>query len=245
MVRSCTGCMKSWMPGTLGRLFLQVADDLMTFRERSSRGFSVIRKRPWLSVALVPSTPMKDEDMRRHPGPRGRRREGLLVLRHALERGALGRLRDALDLPRILNREEAFRHFDIEQHREHERGDEDGHRQRLAVEDPVQRVAVCPDRSLKPAVAPAPDPYGRLLRMQEARAQHGHERQRDDGGDDDGDGERDREFVEQAADDVAHEQQRDQYGDQRDRERDDGEADLLRAFQARLRAACRLPRGNA
>ena len=55
--------------------------------------------------------------------------------------------------------------------------------------------------------------------LQDARAHHRRERQRDDGGDQDGDGEGDGELAEEPADDVAHEEQRDQHGDQRDGER--------------------------
>ena len=67
--------------------------------------------------------------------------------------------------------------------------------------------------------------------VQQPRAQHRHQGERHRGGDDDGHGERDGELMEQPADDLPHEQQRNQSRDQRHRERDDGEADLLRALE--------------
>ena len=69
---------------------------------------------------------------------------------------------------------------------------------------------------------------------EDAGGHHGREREGDDGGKDDGDRQGNRKFAKEAADDVAHEEQRNENGDQRDGQRQDGEADLLGAFEGRL-----------
>src|SRR5882757_7655729 len=70
--------------------------------------------------------------------------------------------------------------------------------------------------------------------FQDARGHHRREGEGNDGGDDDGDGEGDSKLAKQTADYVSHEEQRNQNGDQGDGERNDGEADLLGAFQRGL-----------
>jgi len=70
--------------------------------------------------------------------------------------------------------------------------------------------------------------------FQDARRHHGREREGYDRGNDHGDRQRDREFAEETAHDAAHQEERNEYCDQRDGERQDGEADLLGAFEGRL-----------
>ena len=70
--------------------------------------------------------------------------------------------------------------------------------------------------------------------LEEAGAHHGREGQRYDGRDEDGDAEGDGELAEEPSHDVAHEQERYEHGDEGDRQRQDGEADLLRALEGRL-----------
>ena len=65
-------------------------------------------------------------------------------------------------------------------------------------------------------------------------AHHRRERERDKGGNRHGHAERDGEFAEEPADDAGHEEQGNEDGDQREAERNDGEADLLRALERRL-----------
>ena len=69
---------------------------------------------------------------------------------------------------------------------------------------------------------------------QDSRAHHRRERQGDHGRNDDRDGKRHGKLAEQAPHHVAHEQQRNQHGDQRHGQRENGEADLLRALERRF-----------
>ena len=61
-------------------------------------------------------------------------------------------------------------------------------------------------------------------------AHHGSKGEGNERRNQDGDSESDGKFAKQAADNVAHEEQRNEDGDQRNRQRQDGEADLFRAF---------------
>src|SRR5271168_5111685 len=72
------------------------------------------------------------------------------------------------------------------------------------------------------------------LMFQQLGAHHGSERQGNNRGNKDGYAERDSEFAEKPADDITHEKKGDEHGDERDRQRNDSEADLLRAFQGGL-----------
>ena len=69
---------------------------------------------------------------------------------------------------------------------------------------------------------------------QHARAHHRRQRQRYERGDQNGDAQRHSKFAEETPDDIAHEEQRDEHGNERDRQRQDGEADLFGAFQRSL-----------
>ena len=67
--------------------------------------------------------------------------------------------------------------------------------------------------------------------LQQPRTHHGRQRERDHGRDDDGNRQCDGELTEQPPDDIPHEEQGNENGDERERQRDDGEADLLRTFK--------------
>ena len=71
-------------------------------------------------------------------------------------------------------------------------------------------------------------------RRENARAQHGRERQRHEARNQNGDRNGHREFAEDAPDHPAHEQHGNEDGDERQGDRDDREADLARALQRRL-----------
>ena len=109
MVRSCTGCIYSEMPATLGGRLLHAPHDLGGIQERSSFGFKLMRKRPLLSVVLMPSTPMNDDRPTTSGSFRMASARALLSLRHRLVRNALGRFGDALDQTGILHRKESLR----------------------------------------------------------------------------------------------------------------------------------------
>ena len=70
--------------------------------------------------------------------------------------------------------------------------------------------------------------------LQEARAQHRYERQRDEHGDQDRRRHGEREFTKQAPDDAAHEQKRDEDRDQGHADRQNREGDLARSSERRL-----------
>ena len=146
------------------------------------------------------------------------------------------RFRNALDHPGILNREEALRDEVVEYESDRQRQHGDDQCERLAVQHPIECAAV--DRNDRVERSFSVNVEGGALRLRvmtdQLGAHHRHERQGDDRRNDDGHGERDGEFVEQSADHVAHEQKWDEYREQRDRQRNDGEADLPRALKCRL-----------
>src|SRR5664280_1914669 len=160
-------------------------------------------------------------------------RELLLPLRHRLEGGGLRRLRDAEEDAGVLNREEALRDHDVQEDRRDERGDRDDERRRLVPEDPVQRAVVEVDDPIEGALG-SPVEAALLRRgsvVQEARAHHRRERERDDRGDEDRHRQRHRELAEQPPHDVAHEEERNEDGDEGHGQRQDREPDLLGPLQ--------------
>ncbi|MNC37400.1 hypothetical protein D3C75_859610 [compost metagenome] len=58
MLRSCTGCMNSRIPTSLSTCGCSRAITWAAVRSRSPWGLRLINRRPLLSVALSPSTPM-------------------------------------------------------------------------------------------------------------------------------------------------------------------------------------------
>src|ERR1039458_1588826 len=71
--------------------------------------------------------------------------------------------------------------------------------------------------------------------LQQLRTHHGGECERDDGRNQNRYGQGDRELAKEPSDNVAHKEERNEDGDQRYGERNDGETNLLRAFQRRLK----------
>jgi len=59
--RSCTGCMKSWMPETRASSGWSRRMTSLALSLRSSMGFRLIWMRPLFWVVLVPSIPMKED----------------------------------------------------------------------------------------------------------------------------------------------------------------------------------------
>ena len=100
---------------------------------------------------------------------------------------------------------------------------------------PLQRPAVESDDRVEGVLRGAIKASLVLLRrvLQQLGAHHRSQRERNHGGGQDGHAQRDGKFTKQAAHDIAHEQQRDENGNQRDGQRDDGEANLRRAFERR------------
>ena len=83
--------------------------------------------------------------------------------------------------------------------------------------------------------APVKPPLlGLRLVAQHAGTHHRRQRQGDQRRDQNGDAQGHGKLAKQPADNVAHEQQGDEYGDERQRQRQDGEADLVGAFERGL-----------
>src|SRR5579863_2094913 len=70
--------------------------------------------------------------------------------------------------------------------------------------------------------------------MQQSRTHHGSQGERNESRNQNSHTERNCEFPEEAADDIAHEEKRNQNRDQRNRQRHDGETDLLGTLEGRL-----------
>ncbi len=133
------------------------------------------------------------------------------------------------DEARVLQRQEALRHEYVERKRQSERHGDDEQGHALVPQDGGERGLVEADE----AGAEALDrPFalalaGAVVRLlEQGRAHHRRQGQRDDGRDHHGDGERQGELAEHAPDEAAHEQQRDEHGEQRGGQRDDREPDL-------------------
>ncbi len=122
------------------------------------------------------------------------------------------RLGDALDRARVLLREKAFGHDDVEQYGQHQGPKRDQQGQRLMLEHERERAAVPRDHRLPDTFAGRE--HAALIRCrlmaQQLRAQHRREGERDHGRNQDRHRQRDRELSKQPADHVAHEQQRNQ-----------------------------------
>ena len=100
----------------------------------------------------MPSTPMNELRFSTSGSCRIASASCLLQRRHGVVGDALRGFRDPLDHAGILHREEALRDQDIEHDGERERQHGDEQRQRLVVQDPVQRVAVVVDHGVEGAL---------------------------------------------------------------------------------------------
>jgi hypothetical protein len=81
----------------------------LALASRSSRGFRLISMRPLLRVALVPSTPMKDDRLAT-AGSFSTTSATAAGARHGREGDRLRAFGDALDEAGVLHREEALGH---------------------------------------------------------------------------------------------------------------------------------------
>jgi hypothetical protein len=161
-----------------------------------------------------------------------------LVL-HRLERDALVGADAAVDLARVLLREEAL--GDAHEQEGVERDHQHQHQQHQPAggQRPVQADLVGLLQPAEAAFGPAREaPWLALVRVapQQPGAHHRRGGQRDQQRDHHRRRQRHRELAEQPAHLAAHEQQRDEHGDQRQADRQHGEADLARAAQRRLEA---------
>src|SRR6266481_9570421 len=141
-------------------------------------------------------------------------RQFLLLERHGAEGYRLRSLRNALDNPDILRREQAFRYDNVEVDGKHQSCSRYQECRDFMANNPVQGTAVLRDESFEHALGPAVK--ASLLRFwfvaQQASTHHGRQGERDRGRDEDRNGERDGELAEQSSYDVPHQKQRDQNG---------------------------------
>src|SRR5260370_29891280 len=149
MLRSWTGCMNSETPPTAATSRRRRRMTSLAVAARSSRGLRLIRKRPVLSVGVGAVDPDERREAHHVGVFQDPRREGLLQLGHARERHRLRGLRDALDQPGVLHREEALGDEDAEE--DGEREGRHRHREgvRLVLEDPPERPVVGADEPVE------------------------------------------------------------------------------------------------
>src|ERR1700730_6775300 len=104
------------------------------------------------------------------------------------------------------------------------------------IEHPREASSVSIEHAVENALAEYVEPtvLDVLLRYQNPRAHHRRGRKRDDHGHENCAGKRNRELAEQATNYATHEKKRNEHGDQRQTDRQDGEADLLCAFESGL-----------
>ena len=130
-----------------------------------------------------------------------------------------------------------FGHDHVEEDGEHEGPDGHDHRRLLPFEDPAQGPPVGCDGPIEHAPGCSKEPslllLGRVL--EETGAHHGRQGQGDDGGNEDRDAQGDGELAEEPSHNVAHEQERNEDRDEGDRQGQNGEADLLRTLEGRLK----------
>ena len=133
---------------------------------------------------------------------------------------------------RVLHGEETLGHDDIKDHRQHKRCECYQQRCLLVIEHPGEHFTVAGNHSLEEQAAGTIKSalFGFGDMVQQFRAHHGRERQGNNRRNKDGHGQRDGEFAEQPTHNIPHEQKRDQHGHERDGQGDNGESDLLRAF---------------
>nr|WP_237567274.1 hypothetical protein [Burkholderia pseudomallei] len=156
---------------------------------------------------------------------------------HRLERRRLVGLDAADHEARVLLREEALRHDDVQRDVQRDRRDERHQDRERMAQRPRQRALVAALHPFEAALEPARDAALVARRVgfgQQARAHHRRERERHDERHGDRERQREREFAEQAPDDAAHQQDRQKHRDERQADRQHREADLARAVERGL-----------
>ena len=161
----------------------------------------------------------------------------LLLVHHGLDadvRRSLGRAREVAC---VLDGEEALRDPGEHQDAADECRERQGQHNKPEAKNEIEGPAVGVGDAVEHVIDGARE-QARLRmmvdRLQDAGAEHRRQRQRDEARDKNGAGDHDREFAEHAAHHAAHQQHWNEHGDQRQRDRQNGEADFLRALQRRI-----------
>ncbi len=214
---------------------------------RVSRSFRLIWMRPLFSVVLVPSIPMNDDTLSTSGSCRMMRASSCCRRSHRRKADRLRGLRDAQQHARILHREEALRHDDVQYTRQHKRRQRHQQRHHLVPQHKPHAHRILRNHILEELFALAVERALLVLRrmLQQLRRHHRRQRQRDHRRHQNCHRQRHRKLAEQPAHDIAHEQQRNQHRDQRNRQRQNREADLLRPLQRRRPAGRRPSPGSA
>jgi hypothetical protein len=121
----------------------------LALASRSARGFRLIIMRPLLRVALVPSTPMKDDRLATAGSFSTTSATACWRSAMAGKRDGLAGLGHALDGARVLHREEALGHQDVEQHSEGQGARRHQQGQALALQHPLQHHPVAGDDAVE------------------------------------------------------------------------------------------------
>ena len=158
------------------------------------------------------------------------------ALGHVDEGDVLPGLGDAENEAGVLLREEALGNDDVEHAGDDDGREHDHERDEAVAQRHLQAAVVDGDETVESVLGHPVEPaaFCAGLGREEPRAQHRRQRQRDAEREDERHRHRDGEFLKQLADIAAHQKQRNEHRDQGQRDRDDGEADLARAFQRGL-----------
>ena len=132
----------------------------------------------------------------------------------------------------ILYREEPFRYVEEKNYREAERREENHQRDEAVAKRDAERPLVSGHKGIEKGADLAVEPARIVLfGLQEPRAQHGRERQRNHHRNRYRDRDGQREFPHQPADDAFHQQKRNEHGYERKTDREHREPDLAGPFQ--------------
>ncbi len=172
----------------------------------------------------------------------------------AVQRGAVGQLREAHQVLLVLHRHEAARHAVEQQRGQADQRQIDAQHDGLAADHARCAAAIRFRRGTEHAVERAEDPtqaafhhtrqqvLRRVMALEQQRGQRRRQRERVERGDDRRDRDRQRELLVELAGQARHEGQRHEHGDQRQRDGDDGAAHLAHGLVGGL--ARRQPVGD-
>src|SRR5260370_1991156 len=160
-------------------------------------------------------------------------RQGALPARDGSKRNILRTLRNAEDHAGVLHGEKALGYVNVEKDGANKGRCGDQKRRSAKTQHKFQRAAIKRDdgikRMLRFPVEPALVFF--FLVAEQLGGHHRGDREQNARGHTDGDGEGHGKFAEQPANDITHEQQGNEHGDQGDGQRQNGETDLLGAFE--------------
>ena len=223
--------------GTLhgGQVGTQPGDDLIGGRPALRLGFqgdeviAGVESRGPGSVAHAGDVRIRPDDLGHCRQMAPHRRRGNILR-------ALGAARDR---SRVLLWKEPLWDHHVQHSGDDQRAEEHAQRQELILQYPFQAPFVARQQPVEHAFEKQIEAavLRLLTALEEARAHHRRQGQRDAPRDQNCHSDGDRELPQQPADNTAHQQKRDKHGDQRQADRDDCEADLARSLEGRIERA--------